>query len=164
MLNHVQIVSCCLATNDNHLSLLLMHMSLSYIVTMTFYFFWLVICWSLLYVSRLWTMNLWHWRLGSAAATIAHRSKQYSTLSNQSINQHELAIASHIQSSEAPEIQYKYKNITVSQLNTHYRIVSYGNDSDKRWVLSLLRKRVEVDEVRICRGRRFQEDGAATEN
>jgi len=51
----------------------------------------------------------------------------------------------------------------VSQLNTHYRIVSYGNDSAKRWVLSLLRKRVEVGEVRICRGRRFQADGAATE-
>jgi len=32
----------------------------------------------------------------------------------------------------APEIQCKYKNITVSQLNTHYRIVSYGNDSAKR--------------------------------
>ena len=69
----------------------------------------------------------------------------------------------HIQSSGAPEIQCKYKNITVSQLNTYYRIVSYGNDSAKRWVLSLLRKRVEVGEVRICRGRRFQADGAATE-
>jgi len=60
----------------------------------------------------------------------------------QSINQHELAMAPHIQSFVAPEIQCKYKNITVSQLNTHYRIVSYGNDSAKRWVLSLLRKSV----------------------
>ena len=71
--------------------------------------------------------------------------------------------APHIQSSGAPEIQCKYKNITVSQLNTHYRIVSHGNDSAKRWVLSLLRKKVEVGEVRICRERRFQADGAATE-
>ena len=55
-----------------------------------------------------------------------------------SINQHKLAMAPHIQSSGETEIQCKYKNITVSQLNTHYRIVSYGNDSEKRWILSLL--------------------------
>ena len=34
---------------------------------------------------------------------------------NQSINQHELAMAPHIQSSGAPEIQWKYNSITVSQ-------------------------------------------------
>jgi len=34
---------------------------------------------------------------------------------NQSINQHELAMAPHIQSCEAPEIQWKYNSIRVSQ-------------------------------------------------
>ena len=34
---------------------------------------------------------------------------------NQSINQHELAMAPHIQSSEAQEIQWKYNSVTVSQ-------------------------------------------------
>jgi len=34
---------------------------------------------------------------------------------NQSINQHELAMAPHIQGSGAPEIQWKYNSITVSQ-------------------------------------------------
>ena len=39
----------------------------------------------------------------------------------------------------------------------------HNNDSAKRWVLSLVKKSVYVDEVRMCEGRRFQADGAATE-
>ena len=40
---------------------------------------------------------------------------------------------------------------------------SHNNDSAKRRVFSLVKKRVYVDEVRMCDGRRFQADGAATE-
>ena len=36
-------------------------------------------------------------------------------------------------------------------------------NSAKRRVLSLVKKSVYVDEVRMCEGRRFQADGAATE-
>ena len=39
----------------------------------------------------------------------------------------------------------------------------HSNDSAKRWVLSLVKKSVYVDEVRMCEERRFQADGAATE-
>ena len=39
----------------------------------------------------------------------------------------------------------------------------HNNHSAKRWVLSLVKKSVYVDEVRMCEGRRFQADGAATE-
>ena len=39
----------------------------------------------------------------------------------------------------------------------------HSNDSAKRWVLSLVKKSVYMDEVRMCEGRRFQADGAATE-
>ena len=62
-------------------------------------------------------------------------------------------MAPHIQSSGAPEIQWKYNSITQC----------HNNDSAKRWVFSLVEKRVYVDEVRMCEGRRFQADGAATE-
>ena len=52
----------------------------------------------------------------SSAQTYTEFSKYCNMVnSNQSINQHELAMAPHIQSSRAPEIQWKYNSITVSQ-------------------------------------------------
>ena len=39
----------------------------------------------------------------------------------------------------------------------------HNNDSAKRRVFSLVKKRVYVNEVRMCDGRRFQADGVATE-
>ena len=50
----------------------------------------------------------------------------------------------------------KYSEITTAQQ-------CHNNDSAKRWVFSLVKKRVYVDEVRMCDGRRSQADGAATE-
>ena len=39
----------------------------------------------------------------------------------------------------------------------------HNNDSAKRWVFSLVKKRVYVDEVQMCDGRRFQAYGTAAE-
>jgi len=52
-----------------------------------------------------------------------------SSLHHQHQHQHELAMAPHIQSSGAPEIQFNYKNITVSQLNTHYVQINVTSDN-----------------------------------